>query len=263
MFLRSYECEHCQDFGISHVIGVRKDGTEVDLGIQPCKHCQKGQDEAARRLKIKFADLAMDESYQHYSFASFDALPREYREGKQMARAAAQVFVQRKGKPFGKADIYTARKMGYAGTDKPRMGIVYYGGYGVGKTGLAATIANELTFLGERVLFATVYKLMKKVQDGYGDDALRGYLYEVQQMPFLILDECAFENVTKDRKDILAAIIDYRNSNYLPYVITVNLDPPKFEETWGTYTAARVNANCHWIKVGGMVLRDEAQPISD
>jgi DNA replication protein DnaC len=264
MFLPSWKCNQCQDTGRVHVIGVRKDGVEVDLGIQPCNHCPAGKELADHRRKIKFTDVGMPTDYQRYTFASYDALPAEWRKGKSMARAAAGVFVERRGKPFSVADIYAAQKIAYAGsTGGKRFGLAIYGTYGVGKTGIAATIANELAQAGTPVLFVQTQALLRKVQDSYSDDSQRGYLYEVQQMPVLVLDECNLHNYTDDRREIIAALIDYRNSHTLPYVITCTVNPQDFEKAWGTFVAARVNANCHWIEMAGKVLRDEGQPLRD
>ena len=100
------------------------------------------------------------------------------------------------------------------------------GGFGCGKTHLAAAIANTAVAMGVPTLFLTVPDLL---------DSLRFCLRlprttsfeqrfdEIRVAPLLVLDDFGTQNATAWAQEKLFQIVNYRYINKLPLVVTTNL----------------------------------------
>jgi len=252
---RSEKCSHC---GGLAVMTKNVPVGHPDFGKAfPCGHCEQGREIEQRKIE------GMPAHYRDFRLATFDKLPERMRQGKMLARAATEIFIERRGKAFGADEIYGRLGYGYDGQPVARFGLVLYGDYGMGKTGMAATIYNELRLRDEACVFMTVKNYIKQVQAGYRDDSLRGFERQVQQVPFPIVDEINLENYSADRLEIVGQFIESRNAARKPYVLTTNLNIEQFEIRWGSFIATRVNSNCHWIPMDGVRLRNEGVPLGD
>ena len=101
------------------------------------------------------------------------------------------------------------------------------GGYGCGKTHLAAAIANATLDMGLPVIFVTVPDLLDYLRAAYAPASLTSYdqrFEEVRSAPLLILDDLGTEHATSWALEKLFQLLNYRYMADLPTVITTNRD---------------------------------------
>ncbi|HMO56125.1 MAG TPA: ATP-binding protein [Roseiflexaceae bacterium] len=161
-----------------------------------CKIAEKEQ----RRVE-ELAEISNLEAFQDKTFESFNATIHG---------------VQR---PFLRAREYARMPKGW---------FILFGNYGVGKTHLAAAIANELLQRHWRVLFAVVPDLLDHLRSTFGPSSEVEYddRFElVRTVPLLVLDDLGTENTTPWAREKLFQIINYRYNETLPTVITSNRKP--------------------------------------
>jgi len=99
------------------------------------------------------------------------------------------------------------------------------GGYGCGKTHLAAAIANASVNRGIPTLFITVPDLLDTLRFAYADPetTFEQRFEEIRNASLLIMDDFGTQNATGWAQEKLFQIINYRYINKLPTVITTNL----------------------------------------
>lgn len=112
----------------------------------------------------------------------------------------------------------------YSETYEP-VWIVFFGGYGCGKTHLAAAIANEAVRQQMTVLFAVVPDLLDQLRAAY--DPKSGMSFDdtfsaIREVGVLVLDDLGTENTTPWAREKLFQIINYRAMQRLPLVVTSN-----------------------------------------
>ena len=103
--------------------------------------------------------------------------------------------------------------------------LVLFGGYGCGKTHLAAAIANQAIERGQPVLFVVVPDLLDYLRATFGPNSPVSYdqrFDEVRNAPLLILDDLGTQSATPWAEEKLFQILNYRYNARLPTVITSN-----------------------------------------
>ena len=111
--------------------------------------------------------------------------------------------------------------------DEPRGWLFIQGGYGCGKTHLAAAIANACLSKGMPVMFVNVPDLLDYLRAAYSPNAEETYdqrFTEVRDAPVLILDDLGTQNATQWAEEKLYQILNARYIFKRPTVITTNLD---------------------------------------
>jgi DNA replication protein DnaC len=108
---------------------------------------------------------------------------------------------------------------------QPQGWLLLEGGYGCGKTHLAAAIANFAVNNGAPTLFITVPDLLDSLRFSYDDPetTFEQRFEEIRNAGLLILDDFGTQNATPWAQEKLFQIINYRYINKLPTVITTNL----------------------------------------
>lgn len=135
--------------------------------------------------------------------------------------------------PERQRNLRGAFEIAQAYAEKPEGWLVMIGGYGCGKTHLAAAIANAVVKRGMIPLFVTVPDLLDHLRATYAPTSLEGYSERFEQVrttPLLILDDLGTENTTSWALEKLFQLLNYRYLMRLPTVITTNqeleyLDP--------------------------------------
>ena len=129
--------------------------------------------------------------------------------------------------------LHDAYELCLAYARDPHGWLVLLGGYGAGKTHLAAAIANHRVALGYPVLFVVVPDLLDYLRATFSpssDAGLDERMETIREIPLLILDDLGAHNSTPWAQEKLFQILNHRYNNRLPTVITTNqrleeLDP--------------------------------------
>jgi DNA replication protein DnaC len=103
--------------------------------------------------------------------------------------------------------------------------LLLQGGYGSGKTHLAAAIANFAVSMGVPTLFLTVPDLLDTLRFAYDstDTTFEERFEQIRNAELLVLDDFGTQNATGWAQEKLFQIINYRYINKLPLVVTTNL----------------------------------------
>jgi DNA replication protein DnaC len=170
----------------------------------PCR-CRQ-QERLERRLR-SFQRLGNLETLRRLSFENFNPEPGLYPPEQQHSLRRAY-------------DLCTH----YA--QEPENWLLLIGGYGCGKTHLAAAIANARLDLGEPVLFMVVPDLLDHLRTTYNPESEIGYdelFDELRNTPLLILDDLGAQSSTPWAQEKLFQLLNHRYNAQLPTVITTNL----------------------------------------
>lgn len=111
--------------------------------------------------------------------------------------------------------------------ENPEDWLLLMGGYGCGKTHLAAAIANERVCQGHTALFVVVPDLLDHLRATYAPNSPIPYdkrLYEIRTAPLLILDDLGTHSATPWAQEKLYQIFNHRYNARLPTVITATED---------------------------------------
>ncbi len=117
---------------------------------------------------------------------------------------------------FNQANHYAQSQKGW---------LLLQGGYGCGKTHLAAGIANFAVEMGVPTLFLTVPDLLDMLRFSYDsqDTTFEERFDEIRNASLLVLDDFGTQNATPWAQEKLFQIVNYRYINKLPLVVTTNL----------------------------------------
>lgn len=122
-------------------------------------------------------------------------------------------------------NLQTTRDIAEDFARAPKGWLLLEGGYGCGKTHLAAAIANFAVSMGRPTLFITVPDLLDSLRFAYNDPetTFEARFEEVRNADLLVLDDFGTQNATGWAQEKLFQIMNYRYINKLPTVITTNL----------------------------------------
>jgi DNA replication protein DnaC len=186
-------CPRCQGAGFVRV--------EVPLGDPgfgkpvPCE-CKERQIEERRRLDLR--RVSSLDPFQEKRFETFDPSVAGMREAYEVARAYAE---------------------------SPEGWLVLSGPTGVGKTHLAAAIANYHLAEGNSVFFSIVPELLDHLRAAFAPTSEMPYdeLFDrVRESGLLVLDDLGAENSTAWATEKLFQLMNYRYNYRMPTVITTN-----------------------------------------
>jgi len=109
--------------------------------------------------------------------------------------------------------------------EQERNGLLLIGGYGTGKTHLAAAIANQLIRTGTPVICMTMIDLFARIRETFnkheeGTEAQIRQLYT--EVPLLIIDDLGSEQPTEWGSTMIFSIINARYEKYMPTIVTSN-----------------------------------------
>jgi len=114
----------------------------------------------------------------------------------------------------------------YEFAKNPQGWLLIKGGYGCGKTHLAAAVANYRLAEGHQVLFINTPDLLDHLRATYHPDSLVSYddrFEQVRKAPLLILDDFGTQSSSEWAEEKLYQIFNYRYNTRLPTIITTNI----------------------------------------
>ncbi len=169
--------------------------------------CDCRQTEIERRLQNRLYEISQLGELRQLTFDNFKPQGRvgtSEQERKSLEGA------------FRRAQHYAEQLQGW---------LLLQGGYGVGKTHLAAAIANRATARGIGTLFLTVPDMLDDLRASFGD-GVGGFeqrFDQVRTAPLIVMDDFGTHNATEWAREKLFQILNHRYINRLPVVITTNL----------------------------------------
>ena len=198
-------CPHCGGVGY-----VRMDlplGHEKFGKLESCVCRAKDVAEGARSRLFALSNL---DRLSHLTFENFNPLGNE--KAKFMT-------------PQESDELHHALDACKAFLQTHKGWLLLEGGYGCGKTHLAAAIANDAVNHGVPTLFITVPDLLDSLRFAYADPetTFEQRFEEIRNASLLILDDFGTHNATGWAQEKLFQIINYRYINKLATVITTNL----------------------------------------
>jgi DNA replication protein DnaC len=116
--------------------------------------------------------------------------------------------------------------------ENPQGWLVLKGGYGCGKTHLAAAIANHRLNMGHFVLFVNTPDLLDHLRAAYSPTATVSYderFDQVRNAQLLILDDFGTQTNSEWAQEKLYQIFNYRYTARLPTIVTTNLELESIE----------------------------------
>ena len=196
------DCPHCHGQGY---VRLEAPLGHPDFGRLEICVCRQGAVRA--RIRQRLFSLSHLEELRHLTFETFNP------KGRVGLGQQQQISLER---AFEQARAYARSLDGW---------LFLSGGYGVGKTHLAAAIANECVGLGVPTLFLTVPDLLDSLRFAYDSEetTFEEHFDRIRQAPLLILDDFGTHHATEWAREKLFQILNYRYINHLPLVVTTNL----------------------------------------
>lgn len=193
---REAVCPHCG--GAGYYLEAVPYGHPHFGVLFPCECKQREREDRRRDELIRISNI---EAFQEKTFETFSPDVPGVRRA------------------FLRAREYARRPQGW---------LVLFGNFGVGKTHLAAAIANDLLRHGGHVLFSVVPDLLDHLRSTFGPSSEVEYdkrFADVRDAGVLILDDLGTESATPWAREKLFQIINHRYNYALPTVITSNRKP--------------------------------------
>lgn len=133
------------------------------------------------------------------------------------------------------------------------------GSFGTGKTHLACAIARILTYHGRRVKFVTSVDLLIELQSTYGKaEAEADVLAKYSNCDVLVIDDLGKEPPTEWALSRLYAIINNRDADLLPVIVTSNYKTSELtgrmagcDESTAEALASRLTGMCEQVAFQG------------
>ena len=144
----------------------------------------------------------------------------------------------------------------YAETERNSLLIV--GGYGSGKTHLAASIANKLMDNGIPVLFDTFSGHLTKLKTEF-NGGKSVHLEQMKNVDMLILDDIGKEKISEWSQSIMFDVINFRYEHLLPIILTTNLKNDSLKEYLGGAVWSRLCEMCSGVMTRGKDYRQNGQ----
>lgn len=197
------DCPLCGGVGY-----VRRERAIDDPEFGKLELCECSRDKARQLAMQRLEQVSNLGAFQHLTFESFKLSGRS---GSHDPNKTLEVA-------YNSARNYAEHLNGW---------LLLQGGYGTGKTHLAAAVANFVLSLGFPVLFLTVPDLLdwlRATYDASEDESYSERFEEIRSVRLLVLDDLGTQNATPWACEKLYQIINHRYSLKLPTLVTTNQD---------------------------------------
>lgn len=240
-------CNVCHEWGdYAFILGEWRSPFDDD-GV--CDKCKEKQ-ERAEEEKRKAEEIKKRETYRKDNIVELlgrAGVPTMYqdktlRNFKQIDEARKRVFTV----ASNYVQALRARKF------KNEFGLFLGGARGVGKTHIAAAITREAILAGIPSRFENFPRALLKIKKTFGsndgpDEA--DLIQRTSSSPFLVLDDIGKETLSSWARTTTYLIINEREFEGLPFVITSNLFLDEIAEQYDDAIASRIDGTCRIIEL--------------
>jgi DNA replication protein DnaC len=138
--------------------------------------------------------------------------------------------------------------------------LVFIGGTGVGKTGLASSIMLKAMHNGYRGQFVKAQDLFDEMYASLADRSSRQLINRLMKVDVLLIDELGYLNLRPEQSNIFFKLMEERYRRK-PTIITTNLVYDEWYDFLGNKKMVealldRLRHHCHTIEIDGPSLRD-------
>ena len=202
------DCPYCGGLGY-----LRRDAPPGSPDFGKLEICTCRQGAVTRAVRERLFSLSHLDELKHLTFESFQ--PRG-----QIGLGARQA--ESLERAYNIARQYAATLKGW---------LLLQGGYGCGKTHLAAAIANFAVNMGVPTLFLTVPDLLDLLRFAFDaeDITFEERFDQIRNAALLVLDDFGTQSATSWAQEKLFQIVNYRYINRLPLVVTTNVPLDEIE----------------------------------
>ena len=106
---------------------------------------------------------------------------------------------------------------------RKRNGLLLAGGFGSGKTHLAAAVCNALASRGISVLFGTSIEHLDNIRSDFENTGINKHLAKMKAANVLVIDDLGKEKKSEWTQQTLFDVVNYRYEHNLPTIVTTNL----------------------------------------
>lgn len=115
---------------------------------------------------------------------------------------------------------------------KNNVGLMIYGGTGIGKTYIAGCIANELIEKGYKVFMANILDILEYVQDNFDKSGKKEwFMNKLKEFDLIIIDDFGMETTSDFELKNISKVINTRYEHGLPILITTNIDREEMQDS--------------------------------
>jgi DNA replication protein DnaC len=196
-------CPHCDGTGWKQVV---RDGV---VAVERCECREESRQQAL------LANARIPERFRQASFDNF-VLPNKQENpiaNDKLARA-----------------MVTAKSYVREYPSPPKLGIMFQGATGVGKTHLACAVLRELAERGFECLFFDYQALLERIRQSYdasaGSGGQREY-HKALEAEVVLLDDLGSHRPSEWVEDTVTAIINHRYNAGKALIVTTNLPDPE------------------------------------
>lgn len=205
----------------------------------------RAEEEARRKLQRLQGDSGMRGRFLERTFENYQTPDAQTTRAKETAERYAQSFEN---------------------MDRAKNGLFILGDIGVGKTHLAAAIANRLIQTGRPVICMTMIDMLARIKATYDKKEIsEGEILRIYETtPLLIIDDMGKEPPTEWGVSKIYTIINSRYEGYKPTIVTSNytdtelekrLTPPGGDDTTARATVDRLREMCGALVMEGQSWR--------
>lgn len=131
------------------------------------------------------------------------------------------------------------------------MGLLFHGPCGIGKTHLAAAIANRLMGKME-LLYISCPDLLLELREAFQGKRVENKLNIAKSIPLLFLDDIGAEKPSEWVQETLFVLLNYRYEHQLPTILTTNFSLKELSIRLGDRIVSRISQMCRCIKFEGI-----------
>lgn len=138
--------------------------------------------------------------------------------------------------------------------------IVFIGGTGVGKTGLATGLLLKALQNGYRGIFLQAQELFDQMYASLADRSSRKLLNRLSRVDVLVIDELGYLNLKPEQTNVFFRLMEERYRSKAT-IITTNLDYDEWHNFLGNKALcdallSRLRHQCHTVRIDGPSLRE-------